>query len=112
MNRTVALVAFSLALGGCEKQLEDPGAGAAVAEVLPGSVSDAMLDIDQSRAQAPLAAIKPTVTISASASEVPSAEASTLRVVDTSVASVTPTSKPVTAPSPASATPKPKPAAR
>ncbi len=108
MNRTMALFAFSLALGGCEKQAENPSAGAASAEVLPGSVSDAMLDIEQSRAQAPLAAIKPTVTIPA----VPTAEASTSRVADTSIAPVTPTSKTVTAPSPASATPKPKPTAR
>lgn len=109
MNRTMALVAFSLALGGCEKQAENPGAGAAGAEVLPGSVSDAMLDTDQSREQAPLAAIKPTVTTSASADDASNASESAPRTEDRSASPAASTSKPEPS---ASATPRPKPTTR
>lgn len=111
MNRTIALVAFSLALGGCEKKAENPAAGAAGGEVLPGSVSDAMLDTDQSQAQAPLVDVRPTTNAKLAGREAPVAEDSLPPTKDTSVTSATPPSKPVFAPG-ASPTPKPKPSAR
>ena len=106
MNRTIALIAFLLALGGCEKNAETSAAGAAGAEVLPGSVSDAMLDTDQSRAQAPLDAAKPAVKARLTKGETPVTEGGVPPAEDTPVASATPASRPATAPG-ASAAPKP-----
>jgi hypothetical protein len=53
-HRTIALFALALlaSCGGGEKQ---QGAGKAEGEILPGSVSDAMLPVDTVRSQAPLA---------------------------------------------------------
>lgn len=54
MHRNTALFALVLlaSCGGGEKQ---QGAGKAEGEILPGSVSDAMLPVDTVRSQAPLA---------------------------------------------------------
>ena len=109
MIRTLALIAFTLALDGCERKSANQAAGVASGEVLPGSISDAMLDTDQSRAQAALAVVRSVVNASGRGAEVlpqvdgaPSAE-STLIASDTSA------SKPVAA---ASASAQPKPQAR
>lgn len=57
MKRTL-LLALSLALAACEQQAADSLAeqgGAASGEVLPGSISDAMIPLEQLDSQAPLA---------------------------------------------------------
>ena len=50
----IALLA-GLALTGCQEKKQAPAKGTAGGEVLPGSVSDAMLPIDTVRSQPPLA---------------------------------------------------------
>lgn len=62
MNRKVALIAFALTLVSCSnsaKTASEPADGART-EVLPGTISDAMLDTDQSRKQAPLIEFTPS----------------------------------------------------
>lgn len=57
MKRTLLLV-LPLALAACEQQAADSPAeqgGAASGEVLPGSISDAMIPLEQLDSQAPLA---------------------------------------------------------
>lgn len=49
---------FGLLLTGCGKKADDGTGAASVGEVLPGSISDAMIDIDTSTATPPIAAIK------------------------------------------------------
>jgi len=52
------LLALPLALAACEQQAADAPAeqgGAASGEVLPGSISDAMIPLEQLESQAPLA---------------------------------------------------------
>jgi hypothetical protein len=52
------LLALTLALAACEQQAADAPAqqgGAASGEVLPGSISDAMIPLEQLDSQAPLA---------------------------------------------------------
>jgi hypothetical protein len=44
-------LALALCLGACDKAADHPAAKAAGAKVLPGSISDAMLNLDQSRAR-------------------------------------------------------------
>ena len=56
LSRTPLIVcapclALVLLLGACQKGADQPAAKAAGAKVLPGSISDAMLDLDQSHAQ-------------------------------------------------------------
>lgn len=51
---TVSL-APALLLGGCGQSSAPQAASTASGEILPGSVSDAMLDTDRTQAQAPLA---------------------------------------------------------
>jgi hypothetical protein len=111
MNRKIALIVFTLVLGGCERKTANQAAGAASGEVLPGSVSDAMLDTDQSRAKAPLAVVRPVVSASGRAAEVQSSVDGAQSAESTLIASDASASKPVTASS-ASAQPKPKPLAR
>jgi hypothetical protein len=57
MTRLIAPALLALLLSGCgggeSKKAE--GAGTAQGEVLPGSVSDAMIPLDQVKSQAPLA---------------------------------------------------------
>jgi hypothetical protein len=61
MNRSIPPFAMGLALGsllalgGCGKAAGPQAGPTANGEVLPGSVSDAMLDTDRSQATAPLA---------------------------------------------------------
>lgn len=57
MKRAVAVLALSLSFAACEQQ-EDAStgdSGAVPGEVLPGSVSDAMIPLDQLESEAPLA---------------------------------------------------------
>jgi hypothetical protein len=108
MNRTIALFAFLLALSGCEKKAENAAAGAAGSEVLPGSVSDAMLDTNQSRAQAPVVAAKPTGNKTPAGEEAPLANRGVPPLEDTPASSATSGTKSVTAPN-ASATLNPQP---
>jgi hypothetical protein len=56
--KRVALLTLPLALAACEQQAADAPAeqgGAASGEVLEGSVSDAMIPLDQLKSEAPLA---------------------------------------------------------
>lgn len=69
MPRTLPPFAFGLALGpllllaGCD-QFSAPKAGpTASGEVLPGTVSDAMLNIDRTQAEAPLAPAARSVAV-------------------------------------------------
>lgn len=57
MNRAVLLAALCLTLAACEEQAAAPTqqGGAASGEVLAGSISDAMIPLDQLDSQAPLA---------------------------------------------------------
>lgn len=48
------------ALAGCGKQAPAKGAHAAGGEVLPGTISDAMLDPERSQARAPLQPARPS----------------------------------------------------
>ena len=48
------LICAALALSGCTKAAPPPSGKAAGGEVLPGTISDAMLNLDRSQAQAPL----------------------------------------------------------
>jgi hypothetical protein len=55
-SRSVAVVLVPLlALGACNSASTPQASSTASGEILPGSVSDAMLDTDRSQAQAPLA---------------------------------------------------------
>ena len=70
--RTFALsLALSLLVAGCNKQADGGTAEASTGEVLPGSISDAMIDLDTSTASPPLAPIKEPATkaVASSASE-------------------------------------------
>ncbi|NLR39523.1 hypothetical protein [Novosphingobium sp. ERW19] len=56
ISRLIVLpLALGLALGGCGKKADDKAAAAAGAEVLPGTISDDMIDLDTSTASPPLA---------------------------------------------------------
>lgn len=57
--RLLALVALA-GLAGCGSQAPAPAAPATGGEVLPGTVSDAMLDTSRSRAEPPLLPVRPT----------------------------------------------------
>jgi hypothetical protein len=48
---------FALALGGCGKNADEKTAVAAGGEVLAGTISDGMIDLDTSTASPPLAAV-------------------------------------------------------
>jgi len=56
------ILALSLVVGltvtGCNKKVDDSTGAAATGEVLPGSISDAMIDLDTSTASPPMAAVK------------------------------------------------------
>lgn len=67
MNTRSLFLAVGLLLAGCEKTA-DKGDGAAVSgEVLPGSISDDMIDLDTSTASPPLAPVLPKARASSSA---------------------------------------------
>jgi hypothetical protein len=71
--RTLPALCLALLLAGCSKGAEPPAGKAAGAQVLPGSISDAMLDLDQSRARPLLQPPPPTVvTANDAASDAPS----------------------------------------
>lgn len=59
MKPITFVLAAALVLAGCNKQA-DVKAPVAIGEVLPGTVSDAMLETDQSQAQAPVLALSPS----------------------------------------------------
>ncbi len=111
MIRTIALIVFALALGGCERRATNLSAGAAGSEVLPGSTSDAMLDTNQSRAQAPLVVVRPVVNSSSRGAEFPISDDSEPSDANTKTEPNISASKPAT-PSSTAVPPKPKPAAR
>lgn len=73
----------ALALSGCDKKEEDKNAQAAGGEVLPGTVSDAMIDLDTSTAEPPLQPVQPTggATGGTKATSAPAADASSTPVV-------------------------------
>lgn len=59
ISRLIVLpLALGLALGGCGKKADDKAAAAAGAEVLPGTISDDMIDLDTSTASPPLAPVR------------------------------------------------------
>lgn len=53
--RSLAICLVALTLAACGGDRRDEGAGKAQGEILPASVSDAMLPVDTVRSQAPLA---------------------------------------------------------
>lgn len=53
--RSLAIFLVALTLAACGGDRRDEGAGKAQGEILPASVSDAMLPVDTVRSQAPLA---------------------------------------------------------
>jgi hypothetical protein len=57
MTRAAPLLALTLLVAGCGEQADAPAeqGGAASGEVLEGSVSDAMIPLDQLKSEAPLA---------------------------------------------------------
>ena len=74
MTRTVVTLAICLLLAACNQQSEQGKAAAASGEVLPGSISDDMIDLDTSTAAPPLAPVKPTATKKAAADDGDEAE--------------------------------------
>ena len=114
MNRTLPLPALGLMLSpllllaNCSKPSAPQAGPTASGEVLPGTVSDAMLDTDRSRAEAPLA---PTAANAASKADTSAASAASDPAADASAGVAEPAEVPaVPAPVPAPS-PKPKPAA-
>lgn len=106
--------ALSATLVGCGGKGEDKGAKAAGGEVLPGTISDAMIDTSHSQAQAPLMPAK----VDKPKIDLPGADASDAAEAPAAEPAPTPTetAKPVAAPKPAAspkpaATAKPKPTA-
>lgn len=57
MNRAALLLALSLGLAACEQQSAAPAeqGGQATGQILEGSVSDAMIPLDELKSEAPLA---------------------------------------------------------
>ena len=55
---TLLPLAIGLALGGCGKSGDDKAATAAGGEVLPGTISDDMINLDTSTASPPLAPVQ------------------------------------------------------
>lgn len=67
MIRRPLTLAICLALAACNQQAEKGKSAAASGEVLPGSISDDMIDLDTSTAAPPLAPVKPSATKKAAA---------------------------------------------
>jgi len=118
MNRTLPLPALGLVLSpllllaGCGKPSAPQAGPTASGEVLPGTVSDAMLDTDRSRAEAPLA---PGAANAASKAGASAAAAASAPAADASAGAADP-AQPADAPAPAATSapapsPKSKPAA-
>lgn len=55
MKLRTLILAAALTLPGCNKEAAKPSGGTADGEILPGSISDAMLPLDTVRSQPPLA---------------------------------------------------------
>lgn len=68
----IVICCLGLALAGCKGEEKKAAVGAASGEVLPGSVSDAMLPLDTVKSQAPLA---PKATVDGKAAEKPGSPA-------------------------------------
>ena len=56
--RPVAALVLCLLGAACGQKTEDGATAAAVGEVLPGSISDAMIDLDTSTASPPMAPVR------------------------------------------------------
>lgn len=94
MRLPIVLVS-ALALAACNSaKKEDPGARAAGGEVLEGTISDAMLDLDKSTAEAPLAPRKAAKGEDKDAKKGADASGAADEEEDTPAAEVTPTAKP------------------
>ena len=53
-------VTLGLFAAGCDKTAQSTSTDAVTGEVMPGSISDAMIDLDTSTATPPMAPVKPT----------------------------------------------------
>ncbi|MFM2372053.1 MAG: hypothetical protein RIS85_1775 [Pseudomonadota bacterium] len=71
--RHFALV-LCIATAACGQKADEGTATAAGGEVLPGSISDDMIDLDTSTASPPLAPVKPTATKAAASADSTAAE--------------------------------------
>ncbi len=109
MKRIIALIALTLTLSCCGKGAQTTAPNAAGAEVLPGSVSDAMLDPDQSRAEAPLVVARPVANPSRAPQDAAIPEEDAQPADNGAIAPEGPATKAAAAPSSAAVTPKPKP---
>lgn len=74
MNTRSLFLAVGLLLAGCEKTANKGDGAAASGEVLPGSISDDMIDLDTSTASPPLAPVLPKAKESSSAKATSAAE--------------------------------------
>lgn len=111
MNRCLmTALAACVLLTGCGRKSDDSKAQAAGGEVLPGTVSDAMIDSDRSQAQAPLLAPSPAAgtrsTGDAGAAAVKGSEASPSENATAEAEAAAPAAK-ASVPAPADAVPKP-----
>lgn len=52
-------VALGMIVAGCDKTAQSTTGDAVTGEVMPGSISDAMIDLDTSTATPPMAPVKP-----------------------------------------------------
>ncbi|MDF8332967.1 hypothetical protein [Novosphingobium cyanobacteriorum] len=106
--------ALSATVSGCGGKGEEKGAKAAGGEVLPGTISDAMIDTSHSQAQAPLMPAKvdkPKLDLPGTdASEAADSPVAESAPAPTDAANPADVPKPAASPKPA-ATAKPKPAA-
>ncbi len=73
INRTPTMAltlcaALGLLVAGCGQKAETTAGDAVTGEVLPGSISDSMIDLDTSTATPPMAPVKPTEKVAAKAS--------------------------------------------
>lgn len=58
MTTRSAAIALCLLIAACGQKADDANAVATTAEVLPGSISDAMIDLDTSTASPPMAPVR------------------------------------------------------
>lgn len=105
----LTVLALVFALGACGSKDDGKAAKAAGGDVLPGTVSDAMIDLDRTQAQAPLQAVQPSAKTAAKDTAAPAADASGAAADDQSPAPApSPTPAAGASPKPAaSASPKP-----
>lgn len=74
MNTRSLFLAVGLLLAGCEKTADKGDGAAASGEVLPGSISDDMIDLDTSTASPPLAPVLPKAKATSSSAATNAAE--------------------------------------